>query len=148
MLPRHVALRSILIVLSLGAVLGAAGLVSCTPKTDRAENPDNSAIAPLLVGDAAKGAHLYDQLCTDCHSPHENDVGPMHWGVFGRKAGLAPGYAYSAGLKSSEVVWNEQNLNQWLIKPADFIKGAKMRFSVANAQDRADIIAYLRDKLR
>ena len=99
-------------------------------------------IVPPQAGDPAKGRSLY-QACTGCHSLDENDVGPSHRGVVGRKAGAVPGYAYSAALRGSGIVWTPANLDRWLTNPQKLVPGAKMYFSVANPQQRADIIAYL-----
>jgi len=93
-------------------------------------------------GNPANGAKLY-QACMGCHSLDENDVGPKHRGVVGRKAGIVPGYAYSAALKKSGIVWTPDMLDRWLSGPQKLVPGAKMFFSIAKPQDRADIIAYL-----
>lgn len=93
-------------------------------------------------GNPANGARLY-QSCMGCHSLDDNDVGPKHRGVVGRRAGSVPGYAYSAALKNSGVVWTPAMLDRWLSGPQAMVPGAKMYFSVANPQNRADIIAYL-----
>ena len=98
--------------------------------------------SPSTVGDAAHGRVLY-QACMACHSLDEDDVGPRHRGVLGRRAGSVDGYAYSPALRSSGVVWDVSTLDRWLTNPQAFIPGVKMFFSVAKAQDRADIIAYL-----
>ena len=95
-------------------------------------------------GDPAHGQQIYESRCIACHSPDANRVGPMHRGVFGRKAGSVANYNYSAAVKNSDVVWNDQTLDQWLTNPQAFIPGQKMNFKVANAQDRADVIAYLK----
>jgi cytochrome c len=97
---------------------------------------------PPLAGDPVVGARIY-QTCMGCHSLDENDVGPRHRGVVGRKAGTVPGYAYSAALKRSGIVWTPDQLNRWLSGPQALVPGAKMYFSVANPRNRADIIAYL-----
>jgi len=94
------------------------------------------------TGDAVHGAALY-QACMGCHSLDENDVGPRHRGVVGRRAGTVPGYAYSPALKASGLVWTPANLNRWLTNPQALVPGAKMYFAVAKPQDRADIIAFL-----
>ena len=125
-----------LLVLTTG-IVGISGInarhaVAATP----------SAIVPQRAGDPAKGRSLY-QACTGCHSLDENDVGPRHRGVVGRKAGAVPGYAYSAALRGSGIVWTPANLDCWLTNPQKLVPGAKMYFSVANPQQRADIIAYL-----
>lgn len=96
----------------------------------------------LPKGDPVAGKTLY-QTCMGCHSIDENDIGPKHRGVVGRKAGIIPGYAYSAALKNSGIVWTPEKLNVWLTNPQKLVPGAKMFFSVSNPKQRADIIAYL-----
>ena len=95
-------------------------------------------------GDAAHGQQIYESRCIACHSPDANRVGPMHRGVFGRKAGSVAGYAYSKALKGTDFVWNEETLDKWLTNPQAFVPGQNMNFKVANPQDRADVIAYLK----
>ena len=99
------------------------------------------------TGNVARGQTLY-KGCADCHSIGENAVGPMHKGVVGRKAGSVPGYDYSPDLKSSGIVWTEDNLDKWLAGPQAMVPETKMFFDVPDAQDRADIIAYLKEKAR
>ena len=101
-----------------------------------------TAAASPLAGDPARGQALYG-VCMSCHSLDDNDVGPKHRGVVGRKAGTVPGYHYSAALASSGLVWTPANLDRWLSGPQALVPGAKMFFSISDAQKRADIIAYL-----
>jgi cytochrome c len=96
-------------------------------------------------GDAAHGATIYHE-CMICHSLDKNGIGPRHQGVFGRKAGSVPDYNYTAALKGSNIVWNEATLDQWLTNPQALVPGTKMMFSVDNARDRADVIAFLKEK--
>lgn len=98
-----------------------------------------------LSGDPARGETLY-QGCMDCHSIEKNDVGPMHRGVVGRRAGIVKGYGYSAALKNSGLTWDEPTLDRWLIDPSALVPGTKMFYAVESPQDRADIIAYLRQQ--
>jgi cytochrome c len=95
------------------------------------------------AGDAKRGATLYQARCGSCHSANENRTGPRHAGVVGRKAGSIIGYAYSKALLSVTFVWDTEHLNQWLSGPAKLVPGTKMRVTVADPNDRADIIAYL-----
>ena len=99
------------------------------------------------VGDADRGEQVY-QACQDCHTLDKNDVGPRHRGVFGRKAGSLPDYAYSAALKSSNIVWNEETLDKWLTNPQAVAPGAKMFFHLSDAQDRADVIEFLKERAK
>lgn len=96
------------------------------------------------AGDPARGKDLYETYCTTCHSVDQNKVGPAHRGVFGRKAGSAPGYSYSTAVASSSVVWNEETLARWLTDPEKFIPGQKMGVSVSEPKEREDLVAYLK----
>jgi cytochrome c len=95
-------------------------------------------------GDAVRGEQLYASRCFACHSVDANRVGPKHQGVFGRRAGSVDDYDYSPAVKAAAIVWNEATLDQWLTNPQALIPGQKMNFRVAQPQDRADLIAYLR----
>ncbi len=101
---------------------------------------------PAHAADPAHGQELYESRCGGCHSLDSNRVGPAHRGVFGRKAGTAPGFNYSPAVKSSGVVWDDRTLDAWLTNPQALIPGQRMNFRVATAEDRADIIAYLRQQ--
>jgi cytochrome c len=106
-----------------------------------------TAWAGELTGDPARGETLYE-ACQDCHSLDKNDVGPRHRGVFGRKAASLPDYDYSDALKSANIVWNEETLDKWLTDPQAVAPGAKMFFHLDNPQDRADVIAYLKERAK
>lgn len=91
-----------------------------------------------------RGATLYEDKCTGCHSLDANRIGPAHRGVFGRKAGSAKGFAYSPAVKRSKIVWNEATLDKWLSNPGATIPGSRMGFQLANPEQRADVIAFLK----
>lgn len=95
------------------------------------------------AGDPARGKALY-QGCQACHSVDDNDLGPRHRGVVGRRAGSIADYAYSKALKQSGLIWDETTLDRWLANPSDLVPGTKMFFKVDDPQSRADVIAYLR----
>ncbi len=101
-----------------------------------------AASATALTGDPARGKALY-AACGGCHSLDDNDVGPRHRGVVGRRAGSVPGYHYSPALAASGLVWTPAKLDRWLSGPQALVPGAKMYFHVSDAAVRADIIAYL-----
>jgi len=94
-------------------------------------------------GDPVHGKALY-QGCAACHSIDDNDLGPMHRGVVGRKAGTVKDYNYSAALKASGLTWTEANLDRWLTNPSALVPGTKMFFKIDDPQARADVIAYLK----
>lgn len=95
------------------------------------------------AGTALKGKEIYDARCSACHSVDDNRVGPMHLGVFGRKAGSVKSYRYSVALSKSKVIWNADTLTAWLTNPEALIPGQRMGYAMDNAQDRDDVVAYL-----
>lgn len=117
-------------------------------------NTDNSivlavalmAVAPNAfgAGDAVRGQQLYESRCVACHSVEQSRVGPAHRGVFGRRAGRVADYDYSPALKASRLIWSERTLDAWLTNPERMIPGQRMGYQVTDANDRADLIAYLK----
>ncbi len=106
--------------------------------------------SPLVYarGDANNGKLLYASRCIACHSIDASLAGPAHRGVFGRKAGSVIDFDYSPALKKSRVIWNEKTLDKWLANPEKMIPGQKMNYSVADARERGDLIAYLKAQTR
>ena len=106
-----------------------------------AAHPADSAAAD---GDAARGEAIY-QRCLACHTLAQNRVGPRHCGLFGRKAGSVPNYQYSSAMKKYGVTWNEETLDRFIENPLKTVPGTKMGYAgVKDRQERADLIAYLR----
>ena len=64
--------------------------------------------------------------------------------VFGRKAGTVPTFKYSDSLKSAQLVWDEASLNRWLVDTDSVVPDNDMEFHVPKADERADIIQFLR----
>jgi cytochrome c len=99
--------------------------------------------ASTTAGSAIKGKEIYDARCSACHSVDDNRVGPMHMGVLGRKAGGVKSYSYSEALNKSKVIWSRETLTAWLTNPETLIPGQRMGYSMDNANDRDDVVAYL-----
>ena len=99
----------------------------------------------LAGGNPTHGQSLYQNLCISCHSIDYNGVGPAHKNLLGRKAGSLPDYVYSPALALSGIVWSAATLDKWLRNPEKLVPGQKMGVMVPSAQDRADLIAYLKN---
>jgi cytochrome c len=85
--------------------------------------------------------------CAVCHSDKQGQksgFGPNLFGIAGTKAGAVPGYAFSAAMTSSGVLWNRENLDAFLLSPQSRIPGTKMSFSgVKDAAKRKEIVDYI-----
>lgn len=101
------------------------------------------------AGDPANGEKLFKK-CAACHSLEEGKkkVGPSLHNIFGATPGQVAKFRYSKGMVAygeSGAVWDEATLDAWLTKPKDVVKRTKMAFpGFKKAQDRADVIAYLK----
>jgi cytochrome c len=96
------------------------------------------------AGDPARGKALFEKRCTGCHALMANREGPRLQGVYGRAAGMAEGFAYSAALKKTKTVWDDDSLGKWLADPDAFIPGNEMDYLVVKAQERLDLVSYLK----
>jgi cytochrome c len=102
------------------------------------------------VGDAQRGAQVFVQ-CKICHrlEAGKNMVGPSLHGLFGRKAGSVPGYAYSPAMKNANVTWNDDTLSKYLADPKAFVPGDKMVFlGIKDPSKLGDLLAYLNQATR
>jgi cytochrome c len=95
-------------------------------------------------GDAARGKAVFERRCTGCHAMEVDREGPRLAGVFGRRAGSVSGFTYSAGLKNSGLTWDEATLERWLSDPDMVVPDNKMSIGVPKAEQRRDLIAYLK----
>ena len=95
-------------------------------------------------GDPVRGKALFEKRCTGCHALTVNREGPNLRGVYGRAAGTADGFAYSAALKKAKIVWDDNSLTRWLADPDAFLPGNDMDYLVVKAQERLDLVSYLK----
>lgn len=109
-------------------------------------------LAPLAdAADIAAGEAVFNR-CKICHAVaagKPSPVGPNLHGVFGRKAGTGPDFAYSAAMKNSGIVWNDDTLTKYLHDPRQFLPGNRMAFpGIADEKQIADLLAYLHQATR
>ena len=95
-----------------------------------------------LTADADAGADIY---ATDCRGCHAVSIAPTLRGVLNRPIASNSAFAgYSAALKAKSAdTWTEANLDAFLSAPQTFAPGTLMAKAVPDAQQRADLIAYL-----
>jgi cytochrome c len=116
-----------------------------------------SALSPLPTAaqDAAPdpkaedaGQVAFNTHCRNCHSmkPDDHRLGPSLHGMFGAPAGQAKGFAnYSGGL-TSDINWDEANLDKLNTDPKTLASNTTMTpfGGVQEADQRKLIIEYLK----
>jgi cytochrome c len=101
-------------------------------------------------GDAARGEARF-QDCAACHKMEagSNNVGPSLHGLFERKAGALADFRYSPAMKRSGISWTPETLDKFITDPQAMVPANRMPYAgMANASDRADLIAYLQKASR
>jgi len=103
--------------------------------------------ALLTSADPARGFEVA-LPCRGCHSfdrEAKANAGPPLWGIVDRPKASFHGYKYSPALKALTGTWTYEDLNQYIAQPAWTAPGLAMKMAgIHEAQDRADIIAFLR----
>jgi cytochrome c len=117
--------------------------------------------APLFADDGPRAFHVdpetvpngerqFARKCSICHALTPDSgrrAGPTLYGIFGRKAGTLPGYAYSPALLKADLIWSDETIDKlFLIGPDHYTPGSKMPMQqIADPADRIDLIAYLKE---
>jgi len=112
------------------------------------ESPEAVLVARIAAADPAAGQSGAG-LCMGCHNMEEggpNGVGPNLYDVVGRPIAGHEGYDYSPALAAygEGKVWTYTELDGFLTNPMAHVPGTRMPVGVANDDQRAAIIAYLR----
>jgi cytochrome c len=102
----------------------------------------------LASGDAKHGAAIFVRQCALCHSigrGESNRFGPNLLGIVDRKAGSAPGYAYSSAFMSmANWTWSPDGIGSFIVAPEKTIPGNSMGVYQGIAEsDEQDLLAYL-----
>ena len=122
---------------------------TATAETNSVNSESENIMALFASTSATDGAKVFKK-CTACHSITEeggNKIGPALWGVLGRQAGSISDYKYSKAMAAHGKTWSFEEMNNFLIKPKDWIKGTKMSFAgLKQTKDRAAVILYMNEK--
>jgi cytochrome c len=112
-----------------------------------AENKQAGDIMALFASVSIEDGAKIFKKCAACHSISKggaNKIGPALYNVIGRKAGSLGGYKYSKAMAAYDKKWSPEEMNGFLIKPKDWIKGTKMAFTgIKDPKQRAAVILYM-----
>ncbi len=126
----------------------ASATSSTSTETTSASSESGNIMALFASTNAADGAKVFKK-CLACHSIEKggsNKIGPNIFGVLNRKAGSVSGYKYSKAMLAYGKVWSFEEMDGFLAKPKDWIKGTKMSFmGLKSAKDRAAVILYMNE---
>jgi cytochrome c len=106
--------------------------------------PGTVSVNAANAGDPIRGKDLFVKRCGGCHSLDAAKEGPPLRNVYGRKAGGISTFKYSDALKGAQVTWDQSSLDKWLIDTESVVPDNDMDFHVPKADERADLIEYLR----
>ncbi len=111
------------------------------------KNSESEDIMTLFASTSVdEGAKVFKK-CAACHSitkEGSNKIGPALWGVLGKQTGSVSDYKYSKGMAAYGKPWSFEEMNGFLTKPKDWIKGTKMSFAgIKNIKERAAVILYI-----
>ena len=130
-------------------VAGITTVASTTASEASSETAGVENIVALLASASIADGEKVFKKCAACHSIAEggaNKIGPALWGVLGRTAGSLPDYKYSKAMAAYGKNWSFEEMNGFLIKPKEWIKGTKMAFAgLKDAKERAAVILYMNE---
>lgn len=104
----------------------------------------NGVVVDVGAGDPERGKQLFEKRCTGCHALDQDKEGPRLRNIYGRKAGSVSTFKYSGALKAAQVTWDDASLDNWLTDTESLVPDNDMDFRVPKADERADIIRFLR----
>ena len=123
-----------------------ANVKTTTTETASASSGSGEIMALLASASVADGKKVFKK-CAACHSIAKggsHKIGPALWGVLGRKAGSISDYKYSKAMVAHGKTWSFKEMNEFLTKPKNWIKGTKMTFvGLKKETERAAVILYM-----
>jgi len=122
----------------------AEATAAATPVEEKM--PDWGTVLP--AADTSKGQTI-SHKCEQCHDLSKggpNKIGPNLWSIVDSPRGEdRGGFDFSSAMKAKGGNWSYDELFKFLKLPGAYIPGTKMTFAgLPSAQDRIDLIAYLR----
>ena len=130
--------------------IASTSTTTTTETTSASSSSGSEEIMALFASANVADREKVFKKCAACHSIAKgggNKIGPALWGVLGRQAGSVSDYKYSKAMAAHGKTWSFEEMNSFLIKPRDWIKGTKMSFAgLKSKNDRVAVILYMNEK--
>ena len=130
--------------------VASVSTTTTTETTSASSSSGSGEIMALLASASVADGEKVFKKCAACHSIAKgggNKIGPALWGVLGKQAGSVSDYKYSKAMAAHGKKWSFEEMNSFLIKPKDWIKGTKMSFAgLKSKNDRVAVILYMNEK--
>ncbi len=134
-----------------GFAMTAESQQATVPDLDLPINDPDDIVA-LCGGDPSAGEPNFAETCAACHTLGEGEahgVGPNLYALYGRTAGGAEGYPYSAAMVTAGedgLVWGRETLRPFLADPQSIVPGTTKRPmpGMDNEAYRTDLMTYVR----
>ena len=126
--------------------------VAVLTQEDKRQEGTTQSIEPLLAKANIKNGEKVFKKCSLCHTLDKggaNKAGPNLYNVIGEKGEHEhehkKDFTYSPAMLSQSGGWTYKQLSDFLENPRKVLPGTKMGFiGLKKPQDRADVIAYMR----
>lgn len=128
-----------------GALLWFIAIAAWQTYRHFSDPPDPQAVVQEHMATRQPGRGAVLATCAACHSftVRENRIGPPLLDLVGKRAGTAPGFAYSDGMRNSGLVWDAETLRKFLLNPAGTVPGTAMAIAGVSPEDAQVIIEFL-----
>ena len=129
-----------------------AGVSSAENNESQENLEENSGDIMTLFASAsvADGEKIFKK-CAACHSitkGGKNKIGPALYNVLSRQSGALPDYKYSKAMITFAKKWTPQEIDGFLTKPKEWVKGTKMAYAgLKDPKERASLILYMNNNM-
>ena len=127
--------------------VASTSTTTTTETNSTSSGSESGEIMALLASASVADGEKAFKKCAACHTISKggrNKIGPALWGVLGRQAGSISDYKYSKAMTAHGKSWSFEEMNGFLTKPKEWIKGTKMSFAgLKKETERAAVILYM-----
>jgi cytochrome c len=127
--------------------MAVSALVMLTCAPGRISAQEILSLDTLKDADYIAGKNAFQGRCSACHTLGNNSMdltGPALWGVFDRKAGTKPGFAFSSAMQDAGFHWTPDKLLAFISDPTGLVPNNIMVIPEPVPEDlRTNLISFV-----